>query len=149
MTPNTWTWIDYSDGNTSTRVTLSNLAAGAHTLTLLGSATGVTLDDIVFTTDPSCVPTGSGSNCNASSTTSASVAASISPSPGAAATAATGKQGANGLACTSGYVMTAGKCKPRGLNPLAVAGGTGLVLVLGGAAGWYWWRKRLAGASGL
>ena len=59
---NTWTWVNYHGGNTSSKVTV-NLSAGNHTVRMVGRETGVKLDRLVFTADASCVPTGLGDNC--------------------------------------------------------------------------------------
>ncbi|HSX52931.1 MAG TPA: Ig-like domain-containing protein [Patescibacteria group bacterium] len=64
---NTWTWVDYQNGTTSSKVDLANLSAGTHTLKLIGNAAGVKLDRILLLTDNSCsganMPTGTGDNC--------------------------------------------------------------------------------------
>lgn len=59
----TWTWVDYRDGNTATKNTLS-LSQGNHTFKLIGSKPDVKIDRLVLTSDLSCVPTGNGDNCN-------------------------------------------------------------------------------------
>lgn len=69
---NTWTWVDYRDGNTSSKINLS-LAAGSHTYKIYGREDGVLLDNLVFASDSSCVPTGTGSNCSGGSTNTCSV----------------------------------------------------------------------------
>lgn len=61
-TPNTWTWINYQDGNTASAIRLS-LAQGAHTVKLIGRQPGVQVDRLVFTSDATCTPTGMGDNC--------------------------------------------------------------------------------------
>lgn len=125
ITPNTWTWVDYADGNAAAPVDITNLAAGTHSLTLIGAAPGVTVDDILFATDTTCVPTGNGSNCSASATAS----------PTSSATAGT-TSGGGGKSDT----VVASAAKKLSVNwPLAVGA---LILVAGGGA-WLWRRHRL------
>jgi hypothetical protein len=69
---NVWTWVNYQNGNTSSPVDV-NLSSGSHTVTLAGSGAGVKVDRLIFTTDTSCVPTGTGDNC---ATTPATIAIS-------------------------------------------------------------------------
>ncbi len=57
-----WQWIDYRDGNTASKVTV-NLAAGTHTMTLIGKEDAVQVDRVLFLADGSCPPTGFGDNC--------------------------------------------------------------------------------------
>jgi hypothetical protein len=71
-----FTWIDYQNGNTSSRVTLTSLAAGKHNLTLAGKDPGVEVDKILLLTDPSCIPVNSGVNCQPTGT--AAIAATAS-----------------------------------------------------------------------
>jgi hypothetical protein len=59
---NTWTWIDYRDGNTASKINLT-LTAGSHTFKMAGQAGGVLLDRVLLTTDTACTPTGTGDNC--------------------------------------------------------------------------------------
>lgn len=59
---NTWTWVNYQNGSSASTVDL-NLASGQHTVTLAGQGAGVKVDRLIFTTDTSCVPTGTGDNC--------------------------------------------------------------------------------------
>lgn len=121
ITPNTWTWVDYSDGNTATPIDLANLAPGSHTLTLVGSSAGVTVDDIIFATDPTCVPTGNGNNCVAA----AAGSPSMSPSSSSSGSSTTAVQGTT--------------TKAKGVN-WALTAGIGLVVL--GLAGGLWYLKR-------
>jgi len=59
---NTWTWVDYQGGSTSSKIN-ATLSAGNHTFKMIGNAPDVKLDRIITTTDTSCVPTGTGDNC--------------------------------------------------------------------------------------
>lgn len=59
---NTWTWVNYKNGSTSSYIDVS-LTAGSHTMVVIGREDNVELDRVVFTTDTSCVPTGTGDNC--------------------------------------------------------------------------------------
>jgi hypothetical protein len=58
---NTWSWIDYRDGNLSSHLTAA-LTAGNHTITLIGREPGVKLDRVLLLSD-SCTPSGTGANC--------------------------------------------------------------------------------------
>lgn len=67
LTPNTWTWVDYQNGSTSSTMSTS-LTAGTHTITLTGEQPSVGVDNILFLSSnsvctPNGVPTGNGSNC--------------------------------------------------------------------------------------
>jgi hypothetical protein len=62
MPANTWTWVDYQNGNTSSKINVS-LTAGTHTLTMAGREAGVEVDRIEAVADTTCVPTGTGDNC--------------------------------------------------------------------------------------
>ena len=68
MPANTWTWVNYQNGNTASIISLS-LSAGAHQLVYNGRENGVELDRLIFTSDATCVPTGTGDNCTNSGTT--------------------------------------------------------------------------------
>ena len=59
---NTWTWVDYKDGSSASKLTMS-LSAGSHAVKMIGRETGLKLDRLIFTTDTTCVPTGTGDNC--------------------------------------------------------------------------------------
>lgn len=62
ISANTWTWVDYQNGNTSSTIDLS-LSSGAHNFNLIGIQPSVAIDRVVLTSDTSCVPTGTGDNC--------------------------------------------------------------------------------------
>lgn len=59
---NTWTWVDYKDGNATSKINMT-LTAGTHTYALFGRESGVGIDRVVFSADSTCVPTGNGDNC--------------------------------------------------------------------------------------
>jgi hypothetical protein len=59
---NAWTWVNYQNGSSASTVDM-NLTSGNHTVILAGSGAGVKVDRLIFTTDTSCVPTGTGDNC--------------------------------------------------------------------------------------
>lgn len=58
---NSWTWVNYADGNTSS-VSQLNLPAGSQTITILGNEATVKIDKILLLND-NCVPIGFGDNC--------------------------------------------------------------------------------------
>jgi hypothetical protein len=59
---NTWTWVDYQNGTTTSKIDLS-LTAGNHTIKMIGKEDAVKVDRVIAATDTSCVPTGTGDNC--------------------------------------------------------------------------------------
>jgi streptogramin lyase len=59
---NTWTWVDYQNGATTTKLDIS-LTAGSHTIKMIGKESGVKIDRIIAASDTSCVPSGVGDNC--------------------------------------------------------------------------------------
>lgn len=59
---NTWTWVDYKDGATATKIDVA-LTAGNHTIKLIGIEPSVSVDRVILTSDTTCVPTGTGDNC--------------------------------------------------------------------------------------
>ena len=59
---NTWTWVDYQNGNTTSKVAM-NLSAGSHTLKAIGREPNVKFDRILLAADQNCLPTGFGNNC--------------------------------------------------------------------------------------
>ena len=66
---NTWTWIDYRDGTSTTKINV-NVTAGDHVVTIIGNESGVGVDKLLMTKSLTCVPTGtSGDNCPAEVTT--------------------------------------------------------------------------------
>lgn len=142
--PGSWTWVDYASGNKAVPITFANLTAGAHTLTMIGSAPGVTVDDILLTTDAACVPTRNGSNCSAAATGTAGVTASVSPTATPADSSAT--TSVPQASCPTGQVLSAGICQVKAkamswtIVGAAVAGGLAVII---GAAVWFVGRRRL------
>lgn len=63
-TAGAWTWVDYRDGTTSSKVNVT-LSAGTHTLTLIGREPSVMIDRVLAVGDKNCVPSGLGDNCMA------------------------------------------------------------------------------------
>jgi hypothetical protein len=58
-----WTWVDYVNGN-QTNKALYSLGTGSYVVKLIGSQSGLQLDNVILTTDMSCVPTGiAGNEC--------------------------------------------------------------------------------------
>jgi hypothetical protein len=68
ITPNTWTWVAYEDGDTTQPIT-RDLAQGVHTVKLVGREPNVKIDNLVFAKDLSCVPVDTGANCASGGTT--------------------------------------------------------------------------------
>ncbi len=60
---NTWTWVDYQNGVTTSKIDLVNLTAGNHTIKMVGTEDGVKLDRIILTADLTCLPSGTGDLC--------------------------------------------------------------------------------------
>lgn len=58
----TWTWVDYQEGNTSSKIDI-NLTAGIHVITLIGNEPGVIIDKVLMTKNLSCLPVDFGTNC--------------------------------------------------------------------------------------
>lgn len=82
MPTNTWTWVNYKNGSSSSYIDVT-LTAGTHTMVAIGREDNVELDRVIFTTDTTCVPTGTGDNCaNPPDTTAPSVSIT-SPANGA------------------------------------------------------------------
>lgn len=82
---NTWTWVNYQDGNTASPIDVT-LTAGAHTLIYTGKEPDVLLDKVMLLTDTSCVPvdtaTTYGDNCAVSDATGPTTSVT-SPTAGA------------------------------------------------------------------
>lgn len=68
LTANTWTWVDYQDGNTGSKVQLS-LTKGDHAVKFIGNAPNVKVDRLLALSDLNCTPSGMGDNCNTPSDT--------------------------------------------------------------------------------
>jgi chitodextrinase len=62
-TTGNWVWVDYQNGNTASKITLS-LTKGTHSIKLIGAHAGVKVDRIILTSDQNCTPSGFGDNCN-------------------------------------------------------------------------------------
>lgn len=77
--PNTWTWINYQDGNTASVTTMS-LSSGTHTIKFTARESNVSIDRVLFVAD-SCVPTGTGDNCATSPTVTLSPSATPTAAP--------------------------------------------------------------------
>ena len=57
--PNIWSWIDYKNGVTTDKNTVT-LTAGTHTIKLTQREGEVSIDRLLFVQDQSCIPTGIG-----------------------------------------------------------------------------------------
>lgn len=78
---NTWTWVNYKDGNTSSFIDVA-LSAGSHTITIIGNEPGVGVDKLLMTKNLSCVPSGmSGDNCPAELIVSPTVGSTDTTAP--------------------------------------------------------------------
>ena len=75
-----WVWIDYKDGADSNKISVS-LSAGVHNVKLIGREGGVRLDRLIFSSDLSCIPSGTGDNCVLGSASSPTPAPSPPPEP--------------------------------------------------------------------
>jgi hypothetical protein len=64
IAPNLLTWVDYQNGDSTSKINLT-LTAGNHTFLLTGREPGVIVDRLVFSSTPSCLPTGTGDLCGA------------------------------------------------------------------------------------
>lgn len=64
---NTWTWINYQNGNTGSAINVS-LTAGSHQIKLIGKTANTKVDRLIITNNLSCSPTGTGDNCAGSAT---------------------------------------------------------------------------------
>jgi hypothetical protein len=60
---NTWTWVNYQGGNTASTIDMT-LSAGSHSILMAGYSPDLMVDRILFVTDTSCIPTGTGDNCS-------------------------------------------------------------------------------------
>jgi hypothetical protein len=59
---NAWTWVNYKDGTANSKISQS-LAAGSHTLKLIGREPSVKVDRVMAISDVNCTPTATGDNC--------------------------------------------------------------------------------------
>src|SRR5215217_1567158 len=95
ITPNTWTWVAYEDGDTTQTIT-RDLAQGVHTIKLVGREPNVRVDNLVFAKDLSCVPVDTGANC------------APDPPPPSTACTITGTTNAETISGTSGNDVICG-----------------------------------------
>jgi hypothetical protein len=65
---NSTNWINYTDGNTANKISVT-LTAGNHSLKYIGTQAGVMVDKVILSTDASCTPTGTGTNCESGDST--------------------------------------------------------------------------------
>lgn len=65
MPVGSFVWVDYTGGNVGEKIPSPIIAAGAHTIKLMGNGNepGVAVDRIILTLDTSCSPTGNGDAC--------------------------------------------------------------------------------------
>jgi hypothetical protein len=78
---NTWTWVNYRDGNSASKVSAS-LTTGTNKLYVAGRENGVKVDKVIFTANSTCIPSGFGENCttNQPDTTPPSAPSSLTSS---------------------------------------------------------------------
>lgn len=88
ITANTWTWVDYQNATPASKIN-ATLTAGAHTLKLIGTEPGVSVDRIILTSDTACVPTGTGDNCASPPDTTAPTTNITAPSNAATVSGST------------------------------------------------------------
>ncbi len=77
-TANTWKWVDYQNGTTSSKITVS-LTAGTHTITMIGREDNVKVDRVLLVGNQACVPIGVGDNCAAAQDATAPAVAITTP----------------------------------------------------------------------
>lgn len=65
MPTGVWEWVDYMNGNTTQKIPVPIIAAGTHTIKLIGNAAepGVSVDRMLLTKDMACIPSGNGDAC--------------------------------------------------------------------------------------
>lgn len=85
---NVWTWVSWKDSDPTKFIDVS-LTSGNHSIVMYGSEPDVKLDRVIFTTDTSCVPTGTGDNCANPPDTTPPVVSITSPANGATVTGTT------------------------------------------------------------
>ena len=76
-----WKWVDYQNGNTATKVDTASLAAGTHTVKMIGSEDAVKIDKLLFVRSTSCVPTDMSGNPCLPDQTPPTVTVSVPASP--------------------------------------------------------------------
>lgn len=79
---NSWTWVDYKNGDSSNK-TIQSLSEGTHTVKITGIDRGVKLDRVLISNE-TCTPVGFGNNC--ANTTSTPEREPGKPYPAAAVT---------------------------------------------------------------
>jgi hypothetical protein len=104
---NTWTWVDFRDGDTTSVVT-ARLGSGNHQIQTAGRSGGVELDKILLVADTTCTPIGDGTNCAQTSATSTPPTAG-SGVAGAGQAASTTVVSLNGSTVTGPPVIVSGK----------------------------------------
>jgi chitinase len=75
-----YTWVDYKEGNTASKITL-NLTAGTHQVRLVGKEAGIKLDKVLFLADLNCNPNNTDCEAAAADTAPASPSG-LSANPG-------------------------------------------------------------------
>ncbi|HEY4160910.1 MAG TPA: Ig-like domain-containing protein [Candidatus Saccharimonadales bacterium] len=105
---NTWEWINYYDGKTASVATQS-LTQGSKSVALIGTSTGVLVDQVEFVPG-SCVPTGNGSNCTAATTTTGGTTTGGSGTTTTGGGTSTGRSGGGGSGPTK--VVSGGTFTP-------------------------------------
>jgi hypothetical protein len=64
---NTWTWVDYQNGTTTSKIDHTFTTTGNHTVKMIGTSDGVLLDRVIFTQDKTSAncnpPIGTGDDC--------------------------------------------------------------------------------------
>ena len=77
---NTWTWVDFQNGDTAQKVTTTFSSSGTQVLKLTGNEANVGVDKIVILDSTNtCIPTGLGDNCAAVATATLTGTAPTSP----------------------------------------------------------------------
>lgn len=112
---NTWTWVDYQDGNTATKTVLS-LTAGSHSVKLINREDTVKVDALLLLSDQACIPTGLGTNCASADSTPPSTPTNLTASP-------SGTQVALSWTASTDNVSVAGYKIMRGGTQIATSTG--------------------------
>ncbi|HLD01891.1 MAG TPA: hypothetical protein VJC10_03350, partial [Patescibacteria group bacterium] len=64
VSSSSWTWVDYKNGSSSRKVTVS-LQPGSHIIRLIGRESNVQVDRLfLIDSESGCKPTGTGNNCS-------------------------------------------------------------------------------------
>lgn len=88
LTPNVWTWVDYQNGSTNSKISI-NLAAGNHTIKMIGREAGVKLGRVLFISDANCNPVETGANCTVAGDTNPPTVDITAPQTGSTVSGAT------------------------------------------------------------